>query len=85
MDWREKLAELKEKLEQQRDELRVQGHLAKMDAHDELGGMEEKWESFKTKIAEIDFNDVTDDVAEAAGRLAEELRVGYDKLKDKLG
>lgn len=85
MDWREKLTELKEKLEQQRDELRVQGHLAKMEAQDEMGGMEGKWELFKAKVAEIDFDDVKEDVAETAGRMAEELREGYDKLKDKLG
>lgn len=85
MDWKTRLSELKEKLEQERDELRVKAHLAKMDAKDEWGGMEGKWETFKEKFAEIDFDDVTDDVAEAAGRLAEELREGYDKLKGKMG
>lgn len=85
MDWKTRLGELKEKLEQERDELRVKAHLAKMDAKDEFGGMEGKWEAFKEKVSEIDFDDVSDDVAEAAGRLAEELREGYDKLRKKLG
>ena len=85
MDWKERLEGMKAKLEQERDELRVKAHLAKMDAKDEWGGMEGKWEAFKEKISEMDFDDVTDDVAEAAGKLAEELREGYDKLKQKLG
>ena len=84
MDWRERLSSLKEKLEQERDELKLKAHLAKMDAK-EWGGMEGKWEAFKAKIGEIDFDDVTEDVAEAAGKLGEELREGYDKLKKKIG
>ncbi|MGI9625605.1 MAG: hypothetical protein ACR2QM_02105 [Longimicrobiales bacterium] len=85
MDWREKLTDLKAKLEQQRDELRVKGHLAKMDAKDELGDMEGKWDAFKQKMSDIDFDDLAEDAAEAAGKLGEELREGYDKLRGKIG
>lgn len=84
MDWKQRLGELKTRLEQERDELRVKAHLAKMDARDEWGGMEGKWAEFKEKLSEIDMDDVSDDVAEAAGRLGEELREGYEKLKKKI-
>lgn len=85
MEWKEKLSGLKEKLEQERDELRVKAHLAKMDAKDEWPAMEEKWEAFKEKVSDLDFDDLTEDMAEAAGRLGEEIREGYEKLKQKLG
>ena len=85
MDWKEKLGELKEKLAQERDELRVKAHLAKMDAREELDGMEGKWEAFKEKVSEMEISDVTDEMRETADRLAEELREGYAKLKDRIG
>ena len=85
MDWKTKLNELKEKLATERDELRVKAHLAKMDAREEMEGMEGKWDAFKEKMSEIELSEVSEDVREAADKLAEELREGYEKLKNKIG
>ncbi len=85
MDWKERLGQLKTKLEQERDELKLKAHLAKMDAKDEWPGLEGKWETFKEKMAEIELDDVKEEAKEAADKLAEELKEGYAKLKQKIG
>ncbi len=81
MDWREKLKTFKEKLEVEREELRLTVKLASMEARDELEVMETKWQAFKEKVAE---SEITEDARETADKLAAELKEGYSKLKDKI-
>jgi F0F1-type ATP synthase membrane subunit b/b' len=47
---RNELRELTEKLEQQRDELRVKAALARAEARDEWDELEEKWDRLKGKL-----------------------------------
>ena len=85
MDWKEKFNELKSKLETERDELRVKAKLASMDARDELDGLDGKWASLKEKFSEMELSDVTEEAKETAEKLAEELKEGYAKLKERIG
>lgn len=69
-----------------RDEIRVQAHLAKRDAADELDHLEEKWQSVDKRRHEIqDVAEETASEARAGLRLVlEELREGYRKIRDSL-
>ena len=77
---------LLENLRQQRDELKVQIHLANMEVHDEWQDLERKWEHFKGKVKQL--KDVADDSAEDVGEtlldLAHEVREGYRRIRDIL-
>ena len=53
MDMKEEFNNLMERLKTERDALKVQAHLASMEARDEFAGAEEKWEQLKLKVAEI--------------------------------
>ena len=84
MDWKDKLDRIKKRLEQERDELLLKGHLAKMEARDEVEALEGKWQTFKAKIAEIEISGVKEGAWETADKLADELREGYDNIRDRM-
>ncbi len=83
---RNDLRELATKLEQQRDELRLQAALGKAEAREEWDELEEKWDRLKGKLkaAGEEADDVSDDVKAAASMLMEELKKGYEKIRDRL-
>ena len=85
MEWKERLERIRTRIERERDEIRLKVSLAKMDARDEMAGMERKWETFKARMSEVELSDVTEEVREAADKLAGELREGYDILRAKIG
>jgi hypothetical protein len=83
---REKLREMLEKLEQERDELRVRLHLGKAEAREE-------WEKLEVRTAELrvrldkagdEAGEVMDDVGMAAKLLGEEIREGFVRLRKML-
>ena len=83
---RDDLKDLARRLERQRDELRVQAHLAKAEAREEWEELEEKWQSLKRKLkaASEDVDDASDDVKAAASMLMDELKKGYERLRGRL-
>ncbi len=78
--------DLVEKLQQERDELKLKMHLAKADAREEWDKLEERWNGAKSKLSEAteDAAEITDPVKEAGRALLEEIRLGYRRLKERL-
>jgi len=83
---RERLREMLDKLEQERDELRVRMHLGKAEA-------KEEWEKAEARIAELrakldrlgdEAEDVMEDVGAAAKILGEEIREGFGRIRRML-
>ena len=64
-------------LKQRRDKLRVQMHLASMEAQEEWKDLEEKMEHFK---AQARLGKSSDEVGDALGKLGHELELGYDRM-----
>lgn len=84
MDWKEQAKQLRSRLEDERHELRRKARRATKDVRDELEGMEVKWKSFVARLSDIEISEVTEDMRETAEGLADELRTGYAKLRDRL-
>jgi len=83
---RERLTEMLEKLEQERDELKVRMHLGKAEAREE-------WEKLDVRVGELrarldkagdEAGDVLDDVGAAAKLLGEEIRQGFARIRRTL-
>ena len=83
---RENWKELSESLREQRDELRVQLHLAKSEVKDEWHVLEKKWERIERRLqrARDEASDVGDDVEEAWESLVDELKDGYRRVRKSL-
>ena len=82
----QKLAELKADLRQARDELRVQMHLAKADARDEWDKLEDQWDEFEKKMDKVEdaAEDAAEDVGKALSTLGEEIKAGYQRIRDAI-
>lgn len=65
-------------LKQQRDELRLQLHLASREAREEWDELEEKMEDFSAKIR---LKETGAGVGKALAGLAQELKLGYDRIR----
>ncbi len=83
---RAKLAEMLEKLEQERDELKVRMHLGKAEAREEWEKMEERIGELRGRLdkAGDEAGDVMEDVGAAAKLLGEEIREGFARLRKTL-
>jgi predicted nucleic acid-binding Zn-ribbon protein len=83
---RAKLAEMLEKLEQERDELKVRMHLGKAEAREEWEKMEERIGELRGRLdkAGDEAVDVMEDVGAAAKLLGEEIREGFARLRKTL-
>ncbi|MEM9208177.1 MAG: hypothetical protein AAGA61_02930 [Pseudomonadota bacterium] len=68
-----------EDLKQRRDELRVQIHLASKDLQDEWDELEGKMKSFSER-AQIEAT--AEGIGDALGGLGQELKLGYERLRD---
>jgi len=79
----QRLKAMLERLEKERDELKLQIGLAKLEAREEWQEMEGKLESLRGRMKVLDSEamDASGDVAAAAGVLAEELKDGFARLK----
>lgn len=90
MAWQDKLEELITTLERERDELRVKVHLASLDAKDEFAELETRLDSLRARMtsasgdARETAGDVGDVVGETARKLADELKEGYRKIRERM-
>jgi hypothetical protein len=85
-DWKERLDEEVENLQQARDELRVQIHLGAAEAREVWDKLERSWGHLEGKLkraGEIT-QDSADDVEEAAKLLVEQIKAGYKKVRESL-
>ncbi len=83
MDTREEMQKILDSLAQQRDELIVQAHLAKLEAMEEWESMEGKLTQLRAKASQVSDSagDTARDVKTAAKQLADEIARGYDKIR----
>ena len=80
------ISSLVEKMKQERDELKLQIHLAKAEARDEWVILDKKWRKFEEKANSVGgaVHDASKDVGEAVHTLADELKAGYGKIRDSI-
>ena len=85
-NFKEECSELLHKLKQERDELNLQMHLAKADAHDEWERLEKKWNHFQGKAATVGdaAAEASKEVGAATRILAEELKHGYQHIREAI-
>ncbi len=83
---RERLEEEMQTLRTLRDELRVKAELGRLEARDRWEELERHWNELegKLKVAGEAAREDAGEVGEAARLLLEELRKGYQHLKDRL-
>lgn len=86
MNMKDDLHKLSENLKQYRDELRVQLHLARQDVRDEWDDLDEYWQKFRQKLEDIreDADGVSEETRATAHKLGEELKSGYERIRDRL-
>ncbi len=90
MTWNERLDELIANLERERDELRVKINLASKDARDEFAALEVRLDALRTRVASDTAearktaSEVGTVVGETARKLADDLRDGYQKIRNSL-
>ena len=84
---KKELDELVGTLKRERDELRVQLELAKLEARDEWEELEDKWEDLESRLdrAGEQAKESLADVGAAAGVLVDEIKAGYRRIRDSLG
>ncbi len=88
--WNEKLDELILSLERERDELRLKVHLASREAKDEFAALETRLDALRDRLstastgAKGTASEVGDVMSETARKLADDLRIGYQKIRETL-
>jgi chromosome segregation ATPase len=73
-------------LKEQRDELRVQLHLAKAEVKDEWDEVEQKWEHIEPKLEKLghEAKESAEDLGAALSRVAEEIGHAYQRIRNAL-
>jgi hypothetical protein len=86
MDWKAKFQDVLADLERERDELRVRAHLAKADAKDELAQLERKLDELRVRAdaAKNEAKGAMGEIGDAAGRLANEIKDGFARVRKTL-
>lgn len=81
-----KLDRIMQKLETERDELRVKLNLAKMEAKDEWEDLEKKMEALRgrMKVVGEEAREASSDVGAAFDVLADEVKEGFSRLRKML-
>lgn len=88
--WREKVDELVKELQQDRDELRVKAALGKAELKDELAELDARLDEMKARAAawadkaDDQIDDILGDAREKTSGWMQELREGYQKLRERL-
>ncbi|PVB59848.1 hypothetical protein [Labrenzia sp. 011] len=75
------IKKMMEELEQARDELRLQLHLASKDAEDEWQEVTREWDQF---LSTAQFEKSAEEVGEAAKELGLKMKASYDRFKKGL-
>jgi chromosome segregation ATPase len=85
-DVRNRIKEMLNELQQERDELKVKLRLAKMQAGDEWEKLEDQLEKLEAKSKELGSaaSDASQDIGAAAKLLAEEIANGFNKIRKHL-
>ncbi len=85
-DWKAKWQSAMADLEQKRDELKVQAHLAKAEAKEELDKPEAKIDELRSRAdkAGDQAQDVLEDVAKKANIVASELKESLARMKERM-
>lgn len=78
-DTSESLHDLVAALRRQRDHLRIQANLGKMELRDEWEDVESKWHAFEHQVEEAN-----EDARHSLHEIAQEIAETYKKLKHKL-
>lgn len=75
-----------EKLKAQRDEMRVQAHLARAELRDELDEVEKKWQKAEQQLKRVQDHalETTDEMQRSAKVIMEEIAATYDRIKKRL-
>ena len=73
-------------LREQRDELRVQLHLAKAEARDEWDEVEKKWDHIEPRLEKLghEAKESAEDLGAALSQVAEEIGHAYERIKKAL-
>lgn len=82
-DHRARLDEMMQKLETERDELKVKLGLAKLEAREEWQDLEKKMDALRgrMKVLGTEAKEASGEVGAAAGSLAEEIKEGFARLR----
>jgi hypothetical protein len=85
-DRKRRWEEIIEKLQQERDELRLRVHLGKAEAREELAKLDVRLDELRTKgrAARGEAGEALDDIENAAKKLWGEIREGYDRVRRSL-
>ena len=85
-DFKQEMQDLAAALKQQRDELRVEMHLAKAEIKDDWEELEKQWSHFSQKMKHTggEAADAGEDIGEAMQQLGEELKKGYKRIRNSL-
>lgn len=86
MDWHAKFQDVMSDLERERDELKLKLHLGKAEAKEELAKLEEKLAElkFRAGAAGSEAKSAMGEIGEAAGKLADEIKQGFDRVRKTL-
>ncbi len=78
--------DLWEKLKTERDELRVQMHLAKAEIKDEWAELEQKWQDLENKAKHLqdEAKETSAEIKHSASVIVEEMNEAYGRIKDRL-
>jgi len=81
-DVKDRIEEMFNELKQERDELHVKFHLAKLETSEEWQKLEGKLQKFESKLKEIGgaTADASHEMGAAAKLLGEEIRDGFKKI-----
>ena len=83
---REDITHLVNKIKTDRDELKVQMHLASMEAKQEFKDAEKKWEHFKEKASQVkdEAVETSEEYIAKAKIIGEELKETYSRIAKRL-
>lgn len=74
------LESIKQHLQEERDELKLQLHLATEEAKDEWEDIEEQWYKFSGKVSEV-AKESSHQLGEATQEIADDLKARYQKFR----
>ena len=82
-DEQSRLQSLLQRLETERDELKVKIGLAKLEAREEWGEVEEKLDRLRGRMKRLkdEAGDVSEDVGDALEEVGKEIRNGFDRIR----
>mgnify|MGYP006283893387 FL=1 len=86
MNIKSELERVKDTLQQQRDELRVQVHLARLEAKHEWDQAEQKFHALEGKLLNVstEVSEASKDVLASAKLLTEEIHNAYERIRRHL-